>query len=489
MSEVVFDAQVFGTQVARGMVLQGVRRVIIQVIITFSNVILARLLTPGDFGTFAIISYLVMTVGLLGNFGLGQAIVQQQKSLTKKQLQSIFVLLVVAAVLFGILMYFLAPFINVLYKGALGGTGVFWLRVFAWILAFNYISTAATFLLQRALVFHKLVVGEILIVFVAQLITIIAALSHFGVGSFVIGALAGETVGLLYFFIVSRWPVGIAFSYKAIKPLLSFGMNVQANNLFTILQTTIVPGLVGVVSGPAAVGLVNWSAGVRQAGLSSFEFIDRLIFPAASRIQDKKQLLGAMLAKMLRLSALLSFPILALLLATAPFVVKFIYSEKWLVGLPVLYISLSMGFFVIFNTFAMDTLLALGHAKQARNISFIWLLLNWVFGIVGIYTFGYIGVVFAQLLVSMTFFIPLYFVKKQVPIKILPNIAPYLGLSLLIGVVVYLFMRVMPPKNIIQLIGIETGGLIAYFGLVYGVKQELLRADIAHFIRLLKLPK
>ena len=65
-------------KVASGIVILGVRRALVQVIVTSSNIVLARLLAPEIFGAFAIISFLVSILGLLTSFGLGPALIQKK---------------------------------------------------------------------------------------------------------------------------------------------------------------------------------------------------------------------------------------------------------------------------------------------------------------------------------------------------------------------------------------------------------------------------
>ena len=150
----------------------------------------------------------------------------------------------------------------------------------------EHLSIISLSFLQRKLEYVKYTIGEVIDVVITQTATILLALKGFGVGSFVIGSLFGRIINFFIFFYLSPWPIGISFSLKKLKPFLPFGLNFQAINLIGAINGATVPLFVGTVSGTRAVGLINWASGIRQAGLAPFEMIQRIIFPAASRLQD-----------------------------------------------------------------------------------------------------------------------------------------------------------------------------------------------------------
>ena len=118
-------------RVASGMVILGARRALGQVVLTGSNIVLARLLAPQIFGAFAIISFFISTLGVLTTFGLGPALVQKKGEIKNQELRAIFTALFLGSLLFAGLVFFLAPLAKVFYKSQLGPAGIFWLRLFS----------------------------------------------------------------------------------------------------------------------------------------------------------------------------------------------------------------------------------------------------------------------------------------------------------------------------------------------------------------------
>lgn len=466
-------------KVARGIVILGVRRVLYQGILTTSNVVLARILEPEIFGGFAIISFLILTLGIFSNFGLGTALVQKKEVITKNQLRAIFTVLFVASVIFIILVYLLAPLAQIVYGGKLDPQTTFWLRVFSFSVIIGQVSTISMRLLERNLDYRKLAIGEILSLLIVQIITIFFAVRGFGIGSFVLGSLIGGVATFFIFYYLSPWPIGFSLKLDELKSFLPFGLNYQANSLTGAINGAVIPGFVGAISGEKAVGLVSWAGGIRQAGLAPFDVVEKIIFPAASRVQDNKGLLKSLIEKMIKISCLLSFPLISLLFALAPSIVSIIYTSKWFEGLTALYLSLIQGVFILLGFAMIDVLLALGRAGTVRNISIFWAVLQWILTIPLVLLWNFNGVVLAGVLVSTTFFIPLHEVRKNLDINLWPAVLPYLFYSIAMGIVIFIIGRVFVIESIWELLFVSGVGLTLYGTLLLTFERKQIIKDIA----------
>lgn len=472
------QVSLFKRKVARGVFILGIRRVLYQIILTSSNIILARILLPEVFGSFAIISFLILTLGILSNFGLGTALVQKKEAATKQQLRAIFTVLCIASIILIILVYFLAPLVHVLYGGRLNLQSIFWLRLLSLSVIVGQVSTISMRLLERHLEYKKLAIGEILSLLAVQLITVFFAINGLGVGSFVLGNLIGGFASFFIFYFLSPWPIGFTLRLSEIKSFLPFGLNYQANSFIGAINGAVVPGFVGAVSGERAVGLVNWAGGIRQAGLSPFDVIEKIIFPAVSRSQDDKKLLKMLIEKMIKISCMFSFPNLALIFALAPSIVSIIYTSEWMEGLTALYLSIIQGIFILLGAVMIDVLLALGRAENVRNISIFWAVLQWILTVPFVLLFGFNGVVLAGMIVSATFFIPLVQVRRYVRIDLWANVVPYLFYSILMGIVVFLAGKLLVIDSVWELFSVGVIGALLYGTILVIFERKKILQDI-----------
>lgn len=485
MNESRVDINLFKKKVVSGIVVLGIRRVIYQLILTISNIILARVLSPEIFGGFAIISFLVLTLGLLTDFGLGPALTQKKGDFNQNQLRSIFTVLLISAMVFVVIIYFLAPYLNVIYGGKLDAWSIFWLRIYSLIMVTNHLMVIPVQIMQRNLEYRKLATGELTVLFITQLIAIIMALKGFGIGSFVIGNLTGGIAAFCLFFYLSPWKIGLRFSYSDLKYYLPFGLNYQASTLITAVNSSVVPGYVGAVAGAEAVGLVNWANGIRQVGLVPFDVVEKIIFPAASRVQDNKNVLKILIEKMIRISSMLSLPLITIIFALAPSVIIIIYTSKWLTGLTAVYLCLIQGLFVLLCNLMVDVLLALGKADKARNINIYWALLQWIFTIPLVYLMGFNGAVLAGVIVSATFFLPLREVRKYLNIEVWGNIFPYICYSLITCIFTFVLSKVIQIRSLWELLIVAAAGMMFYIILLFVFESKSLIKDILDLRELL----
>ena len=77
------NRKVLKQRAAKAFVNLTIRKIVIQLIVTFSNILLARLLFPADFGIFATISFVIIIALVFTDIGLGSALIAKEKSIRK----------------------------------------------------------------------------------------------------------------------------------------------------------------------------------------------------------------------------------------------------------------------------------------------------------------------------------------------------------------------------------------------------------------------
>lgn len=483
--ETILTDDAIKVRLASGAAFLSLRRVIFQIVLTASNIILARILAPEVFGSYAIISFLVSFVAIFTTIGLSPAIVQSKKIPSKEQLRVLFTVLLVTSSLLVVLVYFLTPLSNIIYNNQLDSNTLFWLRLLSLKVLLTSLSVIPAALLEKKLDYKKLTIAELLVLFCVKLITINLAMRGLGIGSFVIGELVGAAVGVAIYYYFSSCPIGLNFNIAKIKDNLLFGLNIQLSSIIGFFNAAIIPGFVGRVSGPSAVGLINWAGGVRQIGMAPNDIIGRLVFPASAQAQDRPVFLKKLIEKIINISSLLSLPLLALVFALAKPITYIVYTSVWLSGLTALYLGVIQAIFMLLGGILMDVLIALGEAKTYRNIVLFWAIAQWGLAIPLVLLWNFNGVMLAGILVSSTFFVPLHFVKKRIDINIWPHFLPYLAFSVIIAGILILISQVYLVENFIDLVLLSLLGLSLYSIMILAFKKEEIKNDFVALKRIL----
>ncbi len=461
-----------------GVFVLGLRRIVFQLILTGGNIVLARLFFPEIIGQFTIISFIVTFFSVSTDLGLGQALVQKSSRPTLTELRTVFTVHLLLGIFSFSAAYLSAPFIAAFYHEQLGDQGAFLIRFMAVSLLFYGLRRVSSFILERELRFMRFSIGEILEIVTIQGMTIFFALSGYGLESFVFGAVIGRIVGFIAFFLLSPWSIGFSFSVKRLRRLLEFGVPMQINILIGLVNGALAPLFIGKFPGPGgysgteAVGLISWAGGLALASQAVSELVQRIIFPAVSRLQEEPRLLAPIIERGLLLASFLSFPMMALIAGLARPITYLIYSDKWLPGLLVLYLLLVHSAVMVLWTVLMPVFLGLGMSKYVRDINLYWSLGQWFVIVPLVSLIGFVGFAWGQLLTSVILIIPIRRLKRRIPLSLSKYILPYIIISIASGLLVNGLHRLVPVENIYQLFFYAFIGGVSYLVLVFAFRRR-----------------
>ncbi|MDD3679562.1 MAG: oligosaccharide flippase family protein, partial [Candidatus Shapirobacteria bacterium] len=403
------------------------QRVIIKAIDALGIIFLARLLTETEFGIFGIINFIVFTLfGFLSDVGLGASLIQKKDRLKKADMATVFTVQISLVVIINLLVWLLSPTLIEFYK--LSGPQVWLLRATALCLLLTSFKTIPSALLQRDLLYQKLLIPEITETVVYNLVAVILAILGFGVWSLTSALLLRTFLGAIILTLISPWPISLAIKKQSLRELLRFGVPYQANSLLALLKDNLTPTVIAFFYGPAAVGFVNLAQSVAAKPMEVTNIVNRVVFPTFAKIQDDKNRVGAWLEKGVRLMAYAYLPLVFGLLVSARPVLRLVYaskSDKWLPALPALYPFLIGAVPVVFTTTATNVLFSLGKSKIVLRLMVVYTLLTWVVGVPLIIKLGFEGIAWAGVVVGLvsTFLVARSLKQTKVPFSLTKALA------------------------------------------------------------------
>jgi PST family polysaccharide transporter len=368
----------------------GARTLFNLVLRFFSSMVMARLLLPRDYGTFAVASW-IATVGLfLSDVGLAGALVHQQAKPTKDEQFTVFLMQQVFTGLMAAILFLAAPQLTVYAKLPAGA--VLLLRVMAFGL-FNYsLRTNPTIALERELRFGTLAKIDVIQSVVAAAVTISLAWHGAGPWALAWGGMVSGSVSLTALLIASPWAPRGRFRWAIFTRLAKFGLPFQLNALAWTVFAGWVPFIVGRQLGVAAVGYANWASNLASTPMMLSAVLNRVAFPSYARLQaDPGALAKYLAASIRRLLVLMTVPIAAGILL-CPWLVPVLFRARWQPAVPLM------------QWFAFDTMMAVltGIIASAQNatgrpvdrlmIATLAGVGRWGFGYLAIRSFGLAGV-------------------------------------------------------------------------------------------------
>jgi O-antigen/teichoic acid export membrane protein len=251
--------------------------------------------------------------------------------------------------------------------------------------------------------------------------------------------IARGILGVIVIYMIAPWQVGFAWNKNSLKPLFSFGAPYQLNSLIALVKDNIVPTFVAAFLGPIAVAEVSWAQKIAFLPLTIVSDVVRVTFPTYARLQEHPDLLKKAMEKTMYFMGLVIYPALFGLVALAPWIIKYVFTDKWMSALSLLYLFAITTFWASISTTFTNALFAIGKARIVLNFMVIWTILEWTVTPLCTWLYGEIGVAISSVLISFTSIGVIIVMKRFVNIEILKTIGIQIAVSAVMALCVRLF--------------------------------------------------
>ena len=423
---------------ASGMVWTALQRYSTMLIQFISGIILARLLTPHDYGCIGMLTIFMVLAESFIDGGFGSALIQKKQP-TQEDYSTIFFWNLGMAVLLYAVLYFSAPAIARFYSLPLLCDVLRVQGVILFVYAFNIVQRNQ---LQKKLNFKVLSIVTISTSIISLTITIIMAYHGYGVWSLVTQHILTAFIPALVFWFYIKWRPIWTFSWKSFKELFSFGFYMFLTNLLNQFGSQIQGLLIGRFYNASTMGLYSKAyATERLASQSISQVMTQVTYPLYAEVQDDKERLSNIIRQLTMTLSYITFPLMFILLLCAKPLFIILYSEKWLDSVPYFQVLCLAGLAYCLQSVNFQSISAIGKSKTL----FVWTLVKRIMGV----AFVVIGLLIAGmkgLLVGMvintwfSYAVNIGMVSKYVGYKWwnqLKDIMPVLVVSIIAAIISY----------------------------------------------------
>lgn len=291
-----------------------------------STMILARLLTPGDFGLVAMVTTVTSFLRVFKDAGLSVATVQRER-ITHAQVSNLFWINVAVSAVSTLLVAALAPAIAWFFHNPL-------LTSITLVLSLTYLISGSAVqhqaLLKRQMRFKAIALIEVGSIAIGVGSGVVMALLGYRYWSLVGASLCTECAGFLLTWSISRWRPQLPSRGSGIGPMLTFGLHRTAGEFITSFARGTDNLLIGRVYGPAAVGLYSRASDLLIRPLEQFlNPINAVFIPALSRLQSQPRRYRSTFLRLYEALALTGFFFTGLFLALARPLILVLLGPKW----------------------------------------------------------------------------------------------------------------------------------------------------------------
>lgn len=340
--------------------------------ITFAGgIALARLLSPDDFGLWALALFCMKFARQAASAGIQQSVVQRQELDDESRDTAFWISFLAGAVLWGVV-YLLSPSIGAVWDNDRLSHCV---RTIAVVIPMAGLLAVPQALLQRGMRFGALTIIGLLSSCAELGCGIVLALCHYGVYSLLMGTVAGALTTAIGICGTARYWPGSP-SVRAAFPLLRFAIPVTGSYLVRLIASDADYLIIGKRLSAASVGLYRRAYSSTTTAVATVVFpLQDVLFPAFSRLQQQDDRLRYAFTRALSGLSAVIFPVTALLFVAAPEYIPLVYGAKWQASVaPTQVLCLAMVFMVVAEP-SSSLLKGVGRAGTEAACQAIYMLL------------------------------------------------------------------------------------------------------------------
>ncbi len=373
---------------ASGMIWTAMQKYSTMFIQFFSGIILARLLTPHDYGCIGMLMIFITISEAFIDGGFGSALIQKKRPTQEDYSTIFFWNLGVATVLY-VILYFTAPLVASFYKIPLLSSVLRVQGIILFIYAFNIVQRNQ---LQKKLNFKVLSIVTITTAIISLFTTIVLAYHGFGVWALVTQYILTALIPALVFWFYIKWRPKMTFSSKSFRELFNFGLYMFLTNLLNQFGQQVQGLLIGRFYNPNTMGLYSKAnATERLASSSIAQVMTQVTYPLYAEVQDDKKRLAGIIKQLTITLSFLTFPLMFILLLCAKPIFIILYSERWLDSVPYFQVLCIAGLAYCLQSVNYQSISAIGKSKALFVGTFIKRAMGIAFVVTGLLVAGMKG--------------------------------------------------------------------------------------------------
>lgn len=316
-----------GGRAARGGAVTVVSQGLKFVIGMAATVVLARLLTPQDYGLIGMVSVIIGLVSLFKDMGLSAATIQRA-DINYEQVSTLFWVNVTLSGALALLVAAIAPGVAWFY----GEPRLRWITTgLALSFIFGGLTVQHEALLRRQMRFAALSAIEITSIVVGMATAIFFARRGFGYWALVFSNWATAFVGAAGVWLACRWRPGWPSRYSGVRSMLSFGGNLTGFSLINYFARNLDNLLIGRVWGAQQLGFYSKAYQLLLLPIDQINTpITAVAVPALSRLDDSPERYRLAYLRLLEKVALLTMPCMAFMIAASDWIVRVVLGPQWM---------------------------------------------------------------------------------------------------------------------------------------------------------------
>lgn len=437
------------------------------------SIILARLLSPSDYGIIAMVTIFFAVAQSFVDSGFSNALVRKTDRV-EEDLSTCFYFNIGVGIIAYIVLFLIAPLVANFYNQPILSPII---RITGLGVILNSLCVVQQALFTIKIDFKSQAKITLSATVISGIVGILLAYQGYGIWALVWQGVASSIVRMGLLWLMSKWRPRTGFSKSSFNYLFGYGSKLLASGLLDTIYNNIYPIVIGKFYNPAQLG--NYSRALGWAQLPSANItsiLQRVTFPVLSAIQDDTLRLQNSYRRLLKLSAFIVFPLMMGLAAIASPLIRVILTAKW--DGCVLYLQILCFALMLYPIHAINL-----NLLQVKGRSDLFLRLEIIKKIIGVViliitiplgiTAMCLGMVFSSIICLI---VNTYYTSRFIDVGLLTQLKDLriiLINSLVMGGGIYILTSFIDIEGLKLVMGIVIGFLLYFIGSFYFSKAEL----------------
>lgn len=299
------------------------------------GLVLARLLTPEDYGMIGIIMIFISVFNSIVDSGFSNALIRKN-DVSDKDYNTVFVFNLVLSVLLCLMLYACSPLIADFFEHSQLNV---LLKVMSCIVVINAFAIIQRTIFVKNIDFKIQTKVSLISSISSGIIGITIALKGLGVWSLVGQQVSRQLLNTTFLWIYARWRPRLEFSIQSFKELFGFGWKLLVSGLLATIWNEIYQIVIGKCYSPATLGQYTRASQFSSICSSNLTtIVQRVSYPVLSSIQDDKERLKTGYKRIIKLSMLVTFVLMLGIAGVAKSMILVLVGDQWLESVPYLQI-------------------------------------------------------------------------------------------------------------------------------------------------------
>ncbi|NER11523.1 Membrane protein involved in the export of O-antigen and teichoic acid [Muriicola jejuensis] len=407
------------------------QKIILQAVQFIVGIILARILSPKEYGIMSILMVFIVISNVFIDSGFSKALIQKLDR-SENDKSTVFLFNLAISVFFYFLLYFLSPQIARFYE--IGELSLL-LKTIGISIVINALYTVPFTLFSIEMDFKSISKINIIASFCSSFIAIYLAFDGFGVWALVYQILSRSLITLLLTWYFMKWLPNMVFSNQSFKAMFSFGFKLLISNLLAISFGNINSLLIGKYLSARELGFFSRGKQFSDILYNLFSTsIDSVLLPGLSPLQNQKEKMVNHSKTIIKSTSLVALPIFLILAILAKPIILYLLTDKWAFAIPIMQIFCIARLATTIGGINLNLLYVIGRTDLVLKQQYICIAIR-VILVLSALPFGIIYIAMAELITSLIH----YYINAYYPGKLLG----YGGFSQLKDILYILFAGVL----------------------------------------------